>query len=610
MRTLAPILVMVLSTAALGDDSASGWHRVVGLLQYLEGDYAAAVAEQNADELAEQQGLADEAIATLTELGVEGAPFLARARQVKADIEAVAPAEGVVVQCRELAREIVAARNLSRSPRVTPDLSAGETLFTSHCASCHGADGHADGLAAIGMTPAPANFHDAARMETLTPYKVFNTTTFGITGTAMPAFAALSDAERWNVAFFVFSLRQPACVTKGAPVGLEALATSTDVQLTAQLGAAGLACARRELPVADASSSMSVARAGLETARGLAKKGEWDAARKAVVDAYLLGLEPIEPMLRARDPQLVDRLEQGFTRTRLAAQNHEGFEPEVSKLLALLADTNASTRGDFWSVFLAALFILLREGFEATIVVGALLAVMKKMGAEAQVKIVHAGWISALVFGVVAFVFGQSLLAGANREWLETIVALFAVGLLLYAALWLNARANVSAMMGDLRAKMKDALGSGSALGLFTISFTSVGRETVETALFLQGLAADSRDGVVWGSVVGLVALLGFVAFVRTVGFKLPMKTLFTASTVLLIATAVMLLGKGLHGLQELGVLPLAPMPFVTFAPLGLFPDWFSLLPQVVLAVLPLSWWLWTRRQRSTPIVPGAAPTR
>ncbi len=610
MRTWTLTFVLVLSTAALGDDSASGWHRVVGLLQYLEGDYAAAVAEQNADELAEQRGLADEAIATLTDLGPEGAPYLVRARQLKADIDAVAPAEGVVVQCRELAREIIAAKNLSRSPRVTPDLVAGKTLFTTHCASCHGNDGRADGPAATGMTPAPANFHDAARMETLTPYKVFNTTTFGITGTAMPAFAALSDAERWSVAFFVFSLRQPACVTKGAPLWLEALATSTDAELTAQLGADGVSCARRELPVVDASSSMSVARAGLETARSLAKNGEWDAARKAVVDAYLLGLEPIEPMLRARDPQLVDRLEKAFTQTRLAAQNREGFEPEVSKLLALLADTSASTRGDFWSVFFAALFILLREGFEATIVVGALLAVMKKMGADAQVRIVHAGWISALVFGVVAFVFGQSLLAGANREWLETVVALFAVGLLLYAALWLNARANVSAMMGDLRAKMKDALGSGSALGLFTISFTSVGRETVETALFLQGLAADSRDGVVWGSLAGLVALLGFVLFVRTVGFKLPMKTLFNVSTVLLIATAVMLLGKGLHGLQELGVLPLAPMPFVTFAPLGLFPDWLTVLPQVALAALPLSWWLWSRRQRSTPVVPGAASAR
>jgi high-affinity iron transporter len=610
MRSLILTMGLVLSTTALGDTGSSAWHRVVGLLQYLEGDYPAAVAAQNADELAEQRGLSDEALATLTELGAEGEPYLPRMMQLKADIEAMAPAEIVVTNCRGLVRDLVSAKNLSRSPRRTPDLAAGKTLFLTRCASCHGLEGHADGPAATGMTPAPADFHDAARMETLTPYKVFNTTTFGIKGTPMPGFPTLSDAERWNVAFFVFSLRQRACVKKGSRFSLEVLATSTDVQLASQGGAESLACARRELPAADESTSLTEVRLGLEEARSLAKVGDWDAARKAVVDAYLLGLEPIEPTLRARSPKLVEQLEQGFTRTRLAAQNHEGFEPEVSKLLALVADSNEPARGDFWSVFVAALFILLREGFEATIVVGALLAVMKKMGAEGQVKIVHAGWVSALIFGVLAFVFGQSLLAGANREWLETVVALFAVGLLLYAALWLNARANVSAMMGEMRAKMKDALGSGSALGLFTIAFTSVGRETVETALFLQGLAGDSREGVLWGSVAGFVALTGFVVFVRTVGFKLPMKTLFNVSTVLLIATAVMLLGKGLHGLQELGVVPLAPTPFFTFAPLGIFPDWLTLMPQLVLAALPLGWWLWTRRQRSPPVAPRAAPTR
>lgn len=603
------LLVSLASALALADESSSGWHRVVGLLQYLEGDYAAAVLEKNADELAEQRGLADEVVAALTELGAEGAPYLPRAKQLQADIAAEASADGVVTACRALVREIVAAKNLSRSPRARPDLEAGKALFAAQCASCHGAEGRADGPAAAAMTPAPANFHDADRMVTLTPYKVFNTTTFGIKGTPMPGFPALSDAERWSVAFFVFSLRQPGCVKPGTPVGLDALATSTDAQLLELVGAEGLACARRELPKPDETSSLAVARAGLEAARGLAAKGDWDGARKAVVDAYLMGLEPIEPTLRARAPKLVEQLEQGFTRTRLAAQNREGFEPEVTKLLALLADSNAPARGDFWSVFFAALFILLREGFEATIVVGALLAVMKKMGAEAQVKIVHAGWIAALVFGVVAFVFGQSLLAGANREWLETVVALFAVFLLLYAALWLNARANVSAMMTDMRAKMKDALGSGSAVGLFTISFTSVGRETVETALFLQGLAGDSREGVLWGSVAGFILLVGFVVFVRTVGFKLPMKTLFNASTVLLVATAVMLLGKGLHGLQELGVLPIAPMPFFTFAPLGIFPDWLTLTPQLLLAAAPLGWWWWSR-QRPAPLPPGAPSTR
>lgn len=606
MKRVMVMTVLVVSALALAESSE--WHRVVALLQYLEGDYAAAVAEQNADELAEQKGLADEAVSALTELGPAGAPFLERAKQLQADIGAARPAEGVVAGCHALVQEIVSSKGLSRSPRVTPDLVAGQALFAAQCSSCHGLEGKADGPAAKGLTPAPANFHDATRMQTLTPYKVFNTTTFGIKGTPMPGFPSLSDADRWNVAFFVFSLRQPACVSRlQNAASLDALATSTDVQLAEQLGAESVACARRALPKADESSSMAVARAGLEQARGLAKAGRWDEARKAVVDAYLLGLEPIEPTLRARDPKLVDALEQGFTRTRLAAQNHDGFDAQVDSLLAQLSEKNAPTKGDFWSVFFASLIILLREGFEATIVVGALLAVMKKMGATAQVRIVHAGWISALVFGVVAFLFGQSLLAGANREWLETVVALFAVGLLLYAALWLNARVNISAFMGELRGKMKDALGSGSAIGLFTISFTSVGRETVETALFLQGLAGDSREGVLWGSLAGGVALVVLVLFVRTVGFKLPMKTLFNASTVMLVATAVMLLGKGLHGLQELGVLPLSPLRFFTVDALGIYPDAITLLPQVVLAAAPLLWWVLTRQRPASPIPPPGA---
>jgi high-affinity iron transporter len=75
------------------------------------------------------------------------------------------------------------------------------------------------------------------------------------------------------------------------------------------------------------------------------------------------------------------------------------------------------------------------------------------------------------------------------------------------------------------------------------------------------------------------VALVGLVLFVRTVGFRLPMQALFKGSTVLLVVTAVMLLGKGLHGLQELGVLPLSPVTFVKVEPLGVYPDlcWRSL---------------------------------
>ncbi len=605
MRRMLVTSMAMVGLAAWGEGSSSdGWHRVVGLLQYLEGDYAAALAERNAEELEEQKGLADEAVKALEELGPEAEGYLVRARALQADITAQRDAATVVGACHSLVFDLVKERQLVRSPRVTPDLAAGAALFATHCSSCHGAEGRGDGAAGKALTPAPANFHDAARMQLLTPYKVYNTTTFGITGTPMPGFPALTDAERWNVAFHLFTLRQPACEAGSATLTLEQLATSTDTELDELVPS--IACARKVLPTPNEASSLELAAKGIERARSLAAAGQWDDARKAVVDAYLLGVEPIEPTLRARTPGVVEELERGFTRARLAAQQHEGFEAEASALLQLLRRSDTTTRGDFWSVFFAALIILLREGFEATVVVGALLAVMKKMEAAAQVRVVHAGWVSALVVGVLAFVFGQALLAGANREWVETLVALGAVGLLLYAALWLNARSNISAFMGEMRTKMKDALGRGSTFGLFVISFTSVGRETVETALFLQGLAGDSRDGVIWGSIAGGLLLILLVLIVRTVGFRLPMKTLFNGSTVLLVATAVMLLGKGLHGLQELGVLPLRPFTFFSIEPLGIYADWLTVGPQLVLALLPLGWWLWTRQRPASTTAPAS----
>ncbi len=450
------------------------------------------------------------------------------------------------------------------------------------------------------MNPKPANFHDPARMGTLTPYKAFNTTTFGVAGTLMAAFPQLSDQQRWNLAFYLFTLRQPECPAGTAPpnASLQQLATSTDGALGQAFGSAQVACLRRLMPVVDAHSSLNLAIIGVRHALELSQQGRHDEARQAIIDAYLTGVEPVEPLLRSRDATLVSQIESAVSAARLTAQRGANLEHDGHVLLSVLQ--KASTQrasGDFWSVFITALLIILREGFEAAIVVGALLAVLKKMGATEQTRVVHLGWLVALVFSVVVYLFGQRLLAGANREWMETVVSLLAVGMLVYAALWINARSNVSKYMGELRAKMKGAVGSGNLMGLFLISFTSVGRETLETALFVEGLAGDSPAGAGWGAVAGLAVLGGFLLFVRKMGFVLPMKTLFKASTVMLVATAVMLIGRGFHGLQELGVLPLAPAHFITIEALGIFSDWVSLIPQLILGGAPLIWWLAKRPQ-------------
>ncbi len=588
------LLLVCLALAGTPGESSdpAAWHRLVGLLQYLEGDYAKAVQTHDAEELAEQRGLADEALATVATLGEPAAVYRPAMESLRARIDQGKDAKGVTDDCGTLVRKILDEQRLQRAPPIAPDLKQAAALWTANCALCHGAMGDAQTPVAAGLTPRPFDFHDAERMGPLTPYRAFNAIRFGVTGTAMAPFPQLVESERWALAFYVFTFRQPACDQPPAEASLELLASSTDAQLVSRFGAAEVACLRRRFS-ASKDSPFAIARSGVSTAQALYAAGKHEQARAAIVDAYLNGIEPIEPMLKARSPALVKSLEAAFTRTRLAADQGQRFEEESGALVALLLQSERSglRPGDFWSVFFAALLILLREGFEALVVVGALLAVLKKMNATAQSRVVYLAVVAALGSGLLALLFAQRLLAGANREWMETIVAFFAVGMLLYAALWLNQRSVVSGFMTELRGQMQSALGTGSTLGLFTVAYTAVARESFETALFIESLAGDSPKGALWGAAAGLGALSVLVVVIRRVGFVMPMKTLFNASTALLLATAVMVLGKGLHGLQEVGVLGLAPVPFVEFDALGIFPDAISLVPQLLLGTAAFWWW-------------------
>lgn len=264
--------------------AASPWARLAGLLQYLEGDYPVAVSSQNEAELQEQAGFADEALQAAHELGPEAAPLLPRLEAVAAKVKAHADAEGVARECGALAREAISLGHVPQAPRRPPDLETGKKLWLQTCAVCHGASGHADTEVGKALQPAPADFHDPERMATLTPYKAFNTTSFGLKGTAMLAFPQFSDDERWSLAFFLFTFRQPECKGEPPRATLEALATSTDGQLSERLGADALPCLRRKPPALDKAAQLYAARDGVEKAIALHHAGRVDEARQTVVE--------------------------------------------------------------------------------------------------------------------------------------------------------------------------------------------------------------------------------------------------------------------------------------------------------------------------------------
>src|SRR6185503_13414958 len=194
-----------------------------------------------------------------------------------------------------------------------------------NCAQCHGATGKGDGPGRQSMnpkTPLPANFTDPERIGGLSPFKVFNTASFGIEGTAMASFAALSDEQRWQVAFYIFALRfsddavksgAQLVKTKNLPPDLQSVATlstQSDEQLLEKLrGFAAndteamnmLAYLRRGLLETKPADPLSIARENLRESVELYNQGNKEKAYQKAVDAYIDGYDLAEPALFAKD---------------------------------------------------------------------------------------------------------------------------------------------------------------------------------------------------------------------------------------------------------------------------------------------------------------------
>jgi len=617
MRACPTALLLLLLSAAApvradgAEATAAQWQRTVGLLQYLSSDYPAAVRGADATELAEQRGLVADAQAALGQLGPAGKRFAPQLDAVAARIAQGADPDGVARDCRTLVDALVQAGGLQRSPRTSPDMALGAQLYQQGCAVCHGVDGRADTPTAATLQPRPADLQAAPRMDAYTAYRAYNVLSLGVEGTAMPEFPGLSEGERWALAFHTLALRQPACNHPPPKASLEQLANATDAELAQAFGAGEVPCLRRVPPRQDEDQALAATLGGIDRARRRGAAGDFEGARQELLDAYLQSFEPVEPVLRARHPALVQRFEESMLRARLYAEQRDSrFFPETAGLNSLLEDAAHTRRGapETTTVFWLALLVVVREGFEVVIVIAALLAVLTKMGHPGQARLVHLGWASALVAGALCFLFGRQLLAGVNRELMEGVAGLLASAMLVYAALWLNAKQNLRRYMGELRGRMQGALGRSSGFGLFAISFTALFRESFETAIFLEGLSIDSPRGALLGALVGLAVMGALVLLIRRVGYVLPMKPLFAMSTWVLYGTAVALLGQGLHAFQETGLLPLVPLRGPRVELLGLYPDALTLLPQLALLLVPLAL-LWGRRGGDSPGPAALKPT-
>jgi high-affinity iron transporter len=206
----------------------------------------------------------------------------------------------------------------------------------------------------------------------------------------------------------------------------------------------------------------------------------------------------------------------------------------------------------------ASLLIGLREGLEAALVVGILVAYVDRIGRRDVLPRLWAGVAAAIALslGVGAILtWGPYGLSFQAQEILGGVFSLAAVGLVTWMIFWMAE--NARSMSRDLRSKLDVAIGT-SGLAVVVIGFVSVGREGIETALLLWAAASSSQNALAGtlAAVVG-IAIAVVIAWLINRGLvRVDLSRFFRWTGAFLVVVAAGILVYGIGDLQEAAVLP------------------------------------------------------
>lgn len=221
----------------------------------------------------------------------------------------------------------------------------------------------------------------------------------------------------------------------------------------------------------------------------------------------------------------------------------------------------------------------LREGLEAALVVGILVAYLVRTGRRDQLRALWLGVAAAAAMSATAgalLTFTSRSMSFKAQETFGGVMSILAVGFVTWMIFWM--RRTARSLKGELHEKLDLALAVGS-FAIAVTAFIAVGREGLETALFLWTAiqATGSSASPVIGATLGLVSavILGYLFYRRSVKLNLATFFRFTGAGLIIVAAGV--LAYGLHDLQEAGYLLGGGLGEIVFDGTGVLP--------------PSSWW-------------------
>jgi high-affinity iron transporter len=201
--------------------------------------------------------------------------------------------------------------------------------------------------------------------------------------------------------------------------------------------------------------------------------------------------------------------------------------------------------------------VCLREGVEMALIVAILLGYLRTIGQKQHFPAV---WMGVGVAAAVCIAIGAGLeiasreLDGRVVEAFEGFTMIFAVVILTGMAFWMKKQAR--GMSRELRAHVDQALSRGSVAAVVLLAATSVGREGLETALFLfAGSQNAGGANYILGGVLGFAVAAAIGVMIYAGSNRLPLKAFFQVSGVMVIVLAAGMLANSPVKLYEAGLI-------------------------------------------------------
>ncbi len=242
----------------------------------------------------------------------------------------------------------------------------------------------------------------------------------------------------------------------------------------------------------------------------------------------------------------------------------------------------------------ANFLIGLREGLEAALVVGILVAYLVKSGRRNLLPRVWAGvGIAALISlsAGAALTFGPQGLSFEAQEAIGGTLSVIAVGFVTWMIFWM-ARTSRH-LKGQLEGRVDLAIGRGG-FSLALVAALAVGREGLETALFLWSAAraTGSSTQPLAGGALGLATAIVIGVLIYRGAVRLDLGKFFRWTGVLLVFVAAGVLSYGIHDLQEAGILP--GLDSIAFDVSSTIPpgSWYGTLLKGTINFSPTTTWL------------------